>query len=478
MTLEQTAKSTQEQATAAWITYINRQRIDELIQALSSQDASLEKALAELEKLKNFIGDPAHILGNAATKHGEIAENVQVYFSNARRLIEGLFKEYTFDGVGRTAPEDYLKNGQPIQSKFYNGPSGNKTFKAILEHLEKYPDFIKNGGKYDIPKDQYKRLVDLLNRPSSELSRSEATLVKTIREWEKTANVSFADKINPSVVDYADVQQGAIENTIKTEESSIEERDQELRREAQQQAEPSLREGVNATMLSAALEGSVEFCLGVRRKLKEGKKLHSFTADDWKELGVDTASATAKGGIRGASVYLLTNYANTPGCVATAFMTAVFGIVSQARQLQQDIITEHDFVDNIAVLALDVSVSAVSSLIGEFTIPIPVLGPIIGNTVGMFLYGIAKDFLATKEQNVISNFVNEISQLNAELDLQYQQLVQELQAKFEKFSSIVDLAFSKEANEAFVNSVMLADYTGAGASALRSKRDIDNYFLN
>ena len=98
MNSEQVIKSSQEQAAAAWVTYINHQRITELIQKLSAQDVSLEKALAELQKLKDFIGDPAHILGSSSTKHGEIAENVQVYFSNARRFVEGLFAEYSFDG--------------------------------------------------------------------------------------------------------------------------------------------------------------------------------------------------------------------------------------------------------------------------------------------------------------------------------------------------------------------------------------------
>lgn len=478
MNTKKIIKSNQEQATAAWITYINQQRINELIQKLSAQDVSLEKALAELQKLKDFIGEPAHILGSACTKHGEIAEHTQVYFSNARNLVEGLFKEYSFEGVGRTAPEDYLKNGLPIQSKFYNGPSGGKTFHAILKHLEKYPDFIKDGGKYEIPKDQYERLIELLGKPSSELSRSEATLVKVIREWEKDTNVSFSDKVNPSIVNYSDVQQGAIDKTIKTEEASIRAKDQELRNAAHQKSDPAFREGADIALFSAAIEGSIEFCIGVHRKLKEGKKLHDFTSDDWKELGIDTAGATVKGGIRGASVYLLTNYANTPGCVATSFMTAVFGIVAQSKQLQEGKITEHEFIDNIATLAIDVSVSTISSFIGGCAIPVPVLGPIIGNAVGMFLYGIANDFLSAKEQKLISCFTDEIKQLNAKLDARYQKIIQELKAEFDKFSSIVDLAFSDEANKAFMNSVVLAEYTGASAYALRNIHDVDNYFLN
>jgi len=107
-----------------------------------------------------------------------------------------------------------------------------------------------------------------------------------------------------------------------------------------------------------------------------------------------------------------------------------------------------------------------------------VLGPLVGNAVGMFLYGIAKDFLSAKEQKLISGFVNEIEQLNSLVDAKYQNLIQELKAEFEEFSSIVELAFSEEANEAFINSVVLADYVGVGAEVLHNMHDIDNYFMN
>lgn len=86
-------KNIQEQASAAWITMLNQQRINELIRSLASQDLSLERALAELQKLKDFIREPSKILGSAATKHGEIAKSVQVYYSNARHLIQGLIAD-------------------------------------------------------------------------------------------------------------------------------------------------------------------------------------------------------------------------------------------------------------------------------------------------------------------------------------------------------------------------------------------------
>lgn len=98
------AKSTQEQAVAAWVDFRNVLRFQELAEKLAKQDINFEAAMAELQKLKIFVADPQHILGSLKSKHGEIAEHVQVHFVNAERQIVGQAANHTFDGVGRLAP--------------------------------------------------------------------------------------------------------------------------------------------------------------------------------------------------------------------------------------------------------------------------------------------------------------------------------------------------------------------------------------
>ena len=72
------------------------------IYLLRQQDLRLIDALSELAVLKEFIGDPSHILGSDSSKHGEIAEHMQVNKTNARRLINCLEKEYSFECITRT----------------------------------------------------------------------------------------------------------------------------------------------------------------------------------------------------------------------------------------------------------------------------------------------------------------------------------------------------------------------------------------
>ena len=344
--------------------------------------------------------------------------------------------------------------------------------------MEKYPDFIQNGGKYEIPKDQYEKIIELLNKKSSELSRSEATLVKAIREWEKANSISFSDKVNPSVVNYSDVQQGTINDTVQKEETSIKKKDQERRDEAYHKSKPSMKEGAKVAVVSAALEGGVAFCTNVVKKRKAGKKLSEFTVDDWKEAGIDTGASTVKGGIRGAAVYALSNFTATPANVATGLVTATFGVTAQAKLLREGKIDNEEFLINSEALCLDVTISTVSSLLGQVAIPIPVLGAIIGNVAGMFLYDIAKNQGLKQEQSLIAGYRAEITALIERLDEQNRALLQLLEANLKKFKSMLELAFDPDINTAFDSSIKFARFNGvAEEKILKTKSDIDAFFL-
>lgn len=479
--LGKAVKSSQEQAIASWITYLNQARLDELIQRLNQQDTNLEEALTELEELKKFLGDPSHILGNEFTKHGEIAEHMQVNFENARRAIQGLNKNHTFDGVGRTAPEDYIRNGQPVQSKFYNGLK--QTFfnkHALAEHLETYPDFIKNGGSYDIPKDQYEKLVELLDKYKNEpskLSKADFNLAKRIDDFLQSNGLEIGKDINPSVVDYSEVQKGVATETVNKEEENIKKQDEQQRRKAYEASKPSFKEGIKVAGVSAAVEGGVTFCMSVA-KIRKEKKFSEFTADDWKSIGIDSGKGTIKGGIRGGAIYVLTNFTATPANVASAYVTAAFGVTAQIKSLKQGKISEEDFVINCESVCLDVTVSAIASVAGQVLIPVPVLGAVIGNVAGQFMYEICKKEGEKCSQQIMVRYNQEMEQLTQKLDLQYLHVVLEIQKAMQRFIDLEKLAFDENVNIAFMGSVDLAIELGVDRTKiLKTLEQVDDYFL-
>ncbi|WP_228059651.1 hypothetical protein [Plectonema radiosum] len=114
----------------------NLHHTEHLKAALERQDSAFTKAIEQIDQVRDFIGSPEHILGNNQTKHGEIAEQVEVGIRNARDYLRQQAPSATFDGVGRTASEDYLIDGIQVQSKFINGV--NKNLDHVLDHMRKY----------------------------------------------------------------------------------------------------------------------------------------------------------------------------------------------------------------------------------------------------------------------------------------------------------------------------------------------------
>ncbi|MGQ0516579.1 hypothetical protein ACT453_38070, partial [Bacillus sp. D-CC] len=71
--------------------------------ASQKQDEAFYLAFQQVNKVREFLQDPSKILGSDKTKHGEIAEQVEVHVRNAYKILKGMNPLATFDGVGRTA---------------------------------------------------------------------------------------------------------------------------------------------------------------------------------------------------------------------------------------------------------------------------------------------------------------------------------------------------------------------------------------
>jgi len=116
---------------------------------------------------------------------------------------------------------------------------------------------------------------------------------------------------------------------------------------------------------------------------------------------------------------------------------------------------------------------------GQVLIPVPVLGAIIGNAAGMYMYGIAKDYLDKKEKKIIAEYVSSIEALNAELNESSNEYIEMMNRKFAKFESVVELAFDLDVNVSFAKSITLARSIGVSEEkVLLDKNAIDAYFIN
>jgi hypothetical protein len=479
------AKTNQEQAVAAWVNYLNQLRLDNLLSAFRQQDVNLEDALASVDEAIRKIDLEVVTSNRGGVKgmHGFIAEVAEVGVGNARSQIRG--EEAVYQWVNDNGPVDLMRGGVEIQQKFV-AAGGRFGLGAITEHLEKYPDFVTSGGKYQIPSDHFDVIRKLHDMPREEagslLTRSGDG--PSFRDWERVQ--AFFDKgsvgieaLEPSTLDYHEVQRGVYDSTLGAEKDALRSTDKTLRDDAYQASRPKLKEGAKATFVAAAVEGGTAFVIAVVEKRREGKKLKDFTVDDWTEIAGSTGLGTVRGGVRGLSIYSLTNFTATSAAVASSIVTAAFGIAEQANKLRRGEIDELEFIEAAELVSLEAAVSGLSSFVGQALIPVPVLGAVIGNTVGMVMYSAVSSSLSRREAELITLYLEEQRVLDEHLAADYQELVNRLDESMGDYLAVLERAFSPDVEVALLGSVDLALTLGVVADdVLDSEQKTFTYFLD
>ncbi|MBS8265690.1 hypothetical protein DYI25_14785 [Mesobacillus boroniphilus] len=475
-----------------WKTQSIAKQLDQIVkdalQGQQQQNVNFENALKHMMKMRQFLSEPKNILGSEQTKHGEVAEHLEVNIRNAWAALKGQGDVATFDGVGRTAPEDFILDGIKYQSKFINGT--NNTLKHVLEHFEKYQDRSMN---YSIPKDQYKIIEAIKSgqTPEGLNDKSIRAILKKIEEIERQTGRSFHDLVKPSVADYSEAQLGKAGETVSKHQDHIIDENQKVQDKIKQDAKeqskaveakkgPSVGEGVKVAGVAAAIAASLNTITVIYSKVKSGKKIQDFNKDDWSEIGLSSAKAGAKGGVTAGSIYALTNLTSLSTPFAGAVTSAAMGMSSLLTDLNKDNISMDEFVTQGQILCLEAGIAATGGAIGQMLIPIPVLGSIIGTVTANFIWGFAKDKLGAREEELKKKLNAYTDSLLQKIDKAYQEIIAKINQKYARFNSLIEAAFDVEANSAVLAaaSVDLAREIGvADTKILKNDEDLDAFFL-
>jgi hypothetical protein len=472
----------EEQAVASWINYLNQVRLDRLIEGLNNQEINFSDAINTLVSTMAKINETIIERNRGGLKgmHGFIAEVAECGVGNAREQILGKMPIYKW--VNDNGPADLIRDGVEIQQKFVN--SGNHlSLQAIKQHYSDYPWFLDGGRKYQIPADHYEKIKYLLSIPEEQANKMPKSNGEfSLKQWKEVHEFFDGEKIKlsdiePSRFSYKDVQRDQIQETIGLEKNSIKETDEAIRKDLYEKSKATLKQGAQVAAASAALEGGMTFATGIVKKRKSGKKIKEFTTDDWIEISKDSGMGTLKGGIRGITIYELSNYTATSTAVASSLCTASFGIANEAYRYRNGEIIQEEFLLNAEVLCVDATVCALSSIIGQTVIPVPILGAVIGNTVGTFVYEIAKDNLNEKEQKLIKQYVEELQEYNKYLDQKLEAYILKLQEEFRVYYSLLEKAFSPDYSIALEGSIRLAVSLGVSEKELlKNEQETDTYF--
>ena len=115
----------------------------------------------------------------------------------------------------------------------------------------------------------------------------------------------------------------------------------------------------------------------------------------------------------------------------------------------------------------------------EPLIPVPVLGAVIGNTVGMVMYNVASSSLSRREAELIERYLKEQRILDEQLAAEYQELIDRLDATMAEYLAVLERAFSPDVQAALLGSIQLALILGVAANEiLDSEEKILAYFLD
>lgn len=477
--------SVQEQAIASWVSYLNQLRIDNLLSALNQQDENLRNALTSVDEAVRKI-DLEVVAANRGGQHGMhgfIAEIAEVGIGNARKQILGHEADYHW--VNDNGPVDLIRGSVEIQQKFV-AAGGRFSLGAITEHLQKYPEYVRNGGKYQIPRDHFEiiqRLYALSPEDASKLL-SRGGDGPSLRDWQRVQaffqdrSVGF-ESLEPSTLEYNEVQRDAYTSTMAAEKDLLRATDRSLRDDSYQRSRPTLRGGGTAALTAAATAGGTALVLAVVAKRRGGRRLNEFSGHDWIDFAGETGSGFGKGGVRGLSIYVLTNFTATSAAVAGSIVTASFGIAEQANKLRRGQIDELEFIENSEIIALEAAVRALSSFVGQATIPIPILGAVIGTTVGTVMYKAVASSLTKREAALIERYLDEQRTLDEQLSAEYQATLEKLDQSMSDYLGLLERAFSPDVQVALVGSVELAVELGvASDEILDSEEKVDAYFLD
>lgn len=429
----------------------NQHRLAEMQAALGVQGAALADALDQIQTVREFVGSPGHILGNPLTKHGEIAEQVEVGIRNARNLINQQPPVATFEGVSRTAPADYVVNGVDVQSKFINGVTNG--LDHVLEHMEKYKNFGRDGSYYHIPKDQYEVIQKILNGESVDglATKTVRNIQERVREIEQTTGQPFDTVVKPGVSSYGEVQQGQIHETLDGHEDDVRNRDADRRGLIELEHQASLNEMAQVALKGAAVGAGLKVTFKLIEKVTKEKKnpfKGDFTTKDWQDIGISAAQGGATGGISGAAIYAMTNFADLSAPLAGAILSAGYSVASLAKRYARGEIGLDEFFELGQIACAESAMVAAGAALGQALIPIPIVGAVIGTIASRMVIGFGKKYLAGKVAKLEKWLDGYYNHWMTQIDRTYQILVTNIMVKVERLGDLMDAAFDPAKNMA------------------------------
>ncbi len=468
-----------DQVSGVIVDGVNQVRIADEVGKLALQEARLDAAMLEVGNVRNFVGTPENILGSHLTKHGEIAEQVEVGIRRAKDCLNGRPMSATFEGVPRTGPTDYLINGQEVQSKFINGINNNLFH--VLRHMEENPGYGQNNTFYHIPKDTHQDIIKIINGEKVEglSQRSINRILRQVQEIEARSGKKFAEAVQPGISKYAEVQQGNIHETLNAHEKDLRMENEVKKTDIRYEHRPTQKEAAVSALASGAVGATISITSEFFKKAKEGKKFYrgDFSKKDWQDIGLVGLKGGAAGAVSGYSIYMLTNYASLSAPLAGAVVSTARGVKNLLVQHIRGEIGFDEFLELGMVVTAEAAIVGLSTAVGQALIPVPVLGSMIGSIAGSLLTNLVSKY----SRETSTAIKKRLDDYLVKLEARYQATIDSITQHFSSLQKLADFAFDLGNNcqLRLQASYELALAYGVSANeAMRTIEDVDDFMLS
>ena len=231
--------------------------------------------------------------------------------------------------------------------------------------------------------------------------------------------------------------------------------------------------------------------LDLFKMLLGGKKPEDITQKDWENIASDVIDKAVIMDGQSYSEYVFDLYEKYIELSADVLrkgahnsrrqedidsISALASDLQEKReQLHKGEISEIDYTENCLWISLDAMIKCLSVYAGMFTTE--EVGDLIISTSD-FAVAYARLVLYRKEQELLDSYLKNQYQLDEQLEEQLSQFRKELKEETDRFSTVVNNAFSTDIRSAFEGSVELARQAGVKEEEiLKNMDEIDDYFL-
>lgn len=224
-----------------------------------------------------------------------------------------------------------------------------------------------------------------------------------------------------------------------------------------------------------------ELAFRLAERVRNGEKLSNLKKEDWIEIiesmgfGVDVELIRADASDKLVAVTQLSSDA------VDQIMDLGVDVVKLTTKYRKGDISKEEYTVQFIELCIENAIIVVDRYAEEFNIDIFTIIDDLGKLIEcadvelITLYVI--DRMLDVESAVLDNYLEEIAEARKRYYEEYTDYYQKMCRSVEQYIVLMDKAFAEDANKAFEGSVELAEEVGFDGQILKTKQDIDDFFM-